>query len=113
MFSSIPYLRSPDLGFSFQDKAAHLGEFGVFGFLLQRSFHHLLGSRFRVYLLTFAVGAAYAGLDEVHQSFIDGREADVGDFVADVMGIVLFQALFWVVGRIEFFGSKKHFFVDF
>lgn len=103
LFSSIPFLEAPDMGFSSQDKLAHILEFGIFGFFLQRSFHHLSGERFEGYLLAFAIGTAYGGLDEIHQSFVEGREAGFGDFLADTTGIVLSQITFWIARRIKLF----------
>lgn len=103
IFSSIQFIEVPDMGFSFQDKLAHVLEFGIFGFFLQRSFHHLSGGRFKGYLLAFAIGTAYGGLDEIHQSFVEGREAGFMDFLADAIGIVLSQITFWIRRRIKLF----------
>jgi len=87
----------PEVGFSMQDKLAHLIEFGILGFFLQRSFNHQYGKSFRITLCVFLAGTAYGGLDEVHQSFVSGREAGIGDFIADSMGILLSQIIFWIV----------------
>jgi VanZ family protein len=47
---------------------------------------------------TAALAAVLYGLsDEVHQSFIPGRDASVGDVVADALGALLGAAA-WVVG---------------
>jgi hypothetical protein len=39
--------------------------------------------------LIFVVAAAYAALDEWHQSFVPGRDASSGDFFLDLVGIGL------------------------
>ena len=39
------------------------------------------------------VSAAYAALDEWHQSFVSGRDASFGDFSLDLLGIGLMLAL--------------------
>lgn len=103
VLSSIPSLRPPDIGFSLQDKLFHFLEFGVFGFFLQRSFAHVYGNRFRVYFIVLTVGAAYGALDEIHQSFVRGREAELFDFLADTTGIVFAQIVFWTVNRMNLF----------
>jgi len=97
--SSLPSLALPDIGFSFEDKLAHLVEFGVFGFLLVRSLGSRLGYGFRGLGIVAIIGTGYAASDEWHQSFVPGREADVTDFFADVMGILLALALFWLYKR--------------
>ena len=97
ILSSIPSLKMPEVGFSLQDKLAHIIEFGILGFFLQRSFTHQYGKSFRITLCVFLVGTAYGGLDEVHQSFVRGREAGIGDFIADSMGVLLSQVIYWIV----------------
>lgn len=102
-FSSIPNLKPPDVEISLQDKMVHLLEFLVLGFLLRRSFRQIWGDRFSVILLTVAVGTLYGGLDEIHQSFVEGREASYGDFYADTLGIMLGHIVFWAENRINLF----------
>jgi VanZ family protein len=99
IFSSIPSLKTPDLGFGFSDKAAHVFEFTVFGYLLERSFNHIWRISFRIYLLVFLCGALFALSDEIHQFFVVGREADFGDFIADMIGILVGQLVFWKKSR--------------
>lgn len=43
--------------------------------------------------LIFVVAAAYAALDEWHQSFVPGRDASSGDFFLDLVGIGLMLLL--------------------
>ena len=99
VLSSISYLKPPDIGMIWQDKLGHILEFGVFGFLLQRSFNHLKSNVLRVYLVVLILGTVYAGLDEIHQSLVAGREADVADFISDIIGIALGQWLFFTLKR--------------
>ena len=93
--SSIPSLKTPDLGFNFQDKLAHAFEFGIFGFFLSRSTFRLWGNRIWVVILTVMVGLIYGGLDEIHQSFVPGREAAIDDFFADSLGVIIALIIFW------------------
>lgn len=101
--SSIPSLKPPNLGFSFEDKVAHFLEYATFGFFLQRSFNYIFVNNPKVYWLVFLVGSAYGALDEIHQLFVTGREATVGDFIADTIGILVSQIFFWVGKRVNLF----------
>jgi VanZ family protein len=62
-------------------KAAHAGEFAVLGFLLLRA----LGRE----LPAFAAGIAYAATDELHQTFVPGREGAVLDVLVDAVGVAV------------------------
>ena len=65
------------------DKLAHFGAYAVLGYLLARA-HAALGWPAWV---AVAVGLLYALSDEIHQSFVPGRAAEVGDWVADALGV--------------------------
>jgi VanZ family protein len=62
-------------------KAAHAAEFAVLGFLLVRA----LGRE----LAALAAGIAYAASDELHQSFVPGRQGTVLDFLIDAVGVAV------------------------
>lgn len=96
VISSIPSLKTPELGFNFQDKVAHVIEFAIFGFFLRRSTFRLWGDRSWVVMLTVIGGIVYGGFDEIHQSFIPGRVAEIDDFLADSLGVILAQIIFWI-----------------
>jgi hypothetical protein len=78
--SSIPSL-STELGVwdLVLRKLAHFTEYAVLGFLLARAAPPLAA---------FALGALYAVSDEVHQSFVSGRQGVPEDVAIDVVGIV-------------------------
>lgn len=40
------------------------------------------------HLVLLGLGALYGVTDEVHQAFVPGRIPDVGDWIADVVGLV-------------------------
>jgi VanZ family protein len=99
--SSIPDLKTPQLGFEYQDKLYHFIEYGIFSVFL---FFALLNSskdflRKNVLLISLLIGASFGILDELHQKFIPGRQADVLDFTADFVGVALIQICFWVYHR--------------
>ena len=101
IFSSFSTLKSPDLGIALQDKWTHMVEFGIFGFLLQRSFIHCYGNCFRSYLFTFVVGVVYGVLDEIHQAFVPGRESDIIDFYADSIGVFMALVIYYTIKQIK------------
>jgi VanZ family protein len=90
--SSIP---DPDVGplwFAGCDKILHFIEYFVLGITLR---YWARGGK-----VLLAGGVGYAVLDEFHQSFVPGREASVGDFIADALGLVagylLAKRFLWV-----------------
>jgi len=64
------------LHFENADKVAHLTEYAILAAL------PVLG-----------LTAVYAALDEVHQSFVPGRDASPWDWAADVAGVLLVLGL--------------------
>lgn len=89
--SSLSYIDTPDLGFDMQDKLFHAIEYMILGFLLLRALkfqanqfiHNNAG------WLTILIGGIYAISDEIHQFFVPGRSANIGDAIADISGITL------------------------
>ena len=92
------------------DKANHLFEYGILGVLLFCSFYltplsyqwmnRFPNERFRTLRIfngkrgkdaffTFLLGSFYGITDELHQSFVPGRQASIGDFIADSLGVLL------------------------
>ena len=92
--SSIPSLKTPDVGISSPDLLAHALEFGVFGYLLRQSFQAHNRSCRHAVVFAILIGTVYAMLDEYHQSFVPGREAAWSDILADIAGVILAQCLF-------------------
>ena len=46
------------------------------------------------WVLLLLMGVGYGALDEWHQSFVPGRDASVGDWMADSVGVMLALVLF-------------------
>jgi VanZ family protein len=69
-----------------QDKLLHAAEYAVLGGLLVPALR-VAGLRPRVALLAaVVVASAFGATDELHQSFVPGRNADLTDWVADTVG---------------------------
>lgn len=82
-------------GFDWGDKALHLAGYGLLGFLAAGAALRTWPERSPgwVALVGFAIAAGYGGTDEIHQSFVPERSADVLDFVADAVGAALGASL--------------------
>lgn len=83
------------------DKLSHFVAYLVFGLLALRATHEG-GPALRAgaAAAAFALTAAYAISDEVHQSFVPGRSSSVLDVVADVAGGIAAVALYPWAGRV-------------
>ena len=88
------------------DKLLHLIEYGGLGGLLGVALGQRRGVGWRDVLFWSAlVGFLYGGSDELHQSFVPGRDAEVGDMLADTVGCLLGGAAalplvrFWLPGE--------------
>jgi VanZ family protein len=94
--SDQPSLRPPFELFPHQDKLFHFIEFGGFALALMLNRDLFGGNRPRVKMAV--AGMVWALADEIHQSFVPGRNCSVQDFLADsvglLAGILLFSALF-------------------
>ncbi len=93
--------RDLPLLFPMQDKLMHLLVFGVLGFLaLGTRKPAASGYRVRDYWKVALLVALFGVLDEWHQTFVPGRNADVFDVLADAAGGLLGAgALFLVVRK--------------
>jgi VanZ family protein len=76
-----------------EDKVLHALAYGVLGALVALS---AAGPRFpgrRAVLLAAALASLYGVTDELHQSFVPGRDTSAGDWVADTLGAATGAAL--------------------
>jgi len=90
----------PSLGIlpqGFSDKLAHGLLFGFFALLLWRAAAGRLAARPTVRAVTavICVCALYAAVDELHQTFVPGRDASPADAAADLAGSALVLAAVW------------------
>ncbi len=83
--SAQPSLPLPEV-FNFQDKALHFGAYFVMAVLSWRAFRHLETTGRNLAIVSFAFCSLYGLTDEWHQSYVAGRNASVGDWMADSLG---------------------------
>ncbi len=82
-------------------KAAHLYNFAVIGMLVFCSWYCICRDRKKLVLWSL-MGLLTAIFDEVHQSFIPGRSARVGDVLIDFSGTLVGICFLYAVIRILF-----------
>ncbi|HNR67817.1 MAG TPA: VanZ family protein [bacterium] len=100
VLTSLPKMPTPDLGFNAQDKLFHLLAYAVFAWLWLRGLtaDHSRPVAPTVWMV-IGGGLLYAAFDELHQEWIPGRFADIGDWMADAAGILLAAGLFYWLHR--------------
>lgn len=79
-------------------KFAHFTEFAGLGFLINTALYCSIGKRKPP--LGIAIGSAYAGTDEIHQIFVDGRSCQFTDWALDTAGIVTGAIIFLILNLI-------------
>jgi len=83
-------------------KLAHVVEFGALSIAVFRGVRaERSGWKFQWAVLTLLIAAAYAGLDEWHQSFVPLREPRVRDVLIDTTGALLAQILVWIYAKVH------------
>ena len=86
--SDQPSLPIPML-FEYQDKLHHATTYFMMGILASRTIRHFVTSPFILAIVSIVFCSFYGMSDEWHQSFVEGREADSLDWVADTIGATL------------------------
>ncbi|CAN5467880.1 hypothetical protein BH10BAC6_BH10BAC6_17720 [soil metagenome] len=89
-----PNLKPPELGFAWQDKLYHAIAYACYGGTIAWA---TSTSALRRALWIVGAGTLFAASDEWHQSFIPGRFAEVADFCADVVGLVVVALITWAL----------------
>lgn len=95
--ASLPGKYQPALLHNGIDKYAHALIYGMLAASYLFAFGAGLIRRFpvRISLVTLVICLAYAVLEEIYQSIIPGRRADIVDLEADMIGVLL-VTLVWV-----------------
>ncbi len=73
--------------FPMQDKVLHAIEF--FLLFLSLLLNKDICRGFHPMLMLFSAGSLWALFDEIHQSYVPGRDCSAGDFLADIAGMVI------------------------
>jgi VanZ family protein len=89
--SSIPQHELSRIVFHVSDKLAHLAEYGVLGLILSIAFRRTLpgASGWVLTAVVVVAGGLVGALDETYQLTVPGRDTDILDWTADVLGILI------------------------
>lgn len=101
VLSSQSKIPVPEVAFS-QDKIMHLIAYAVLGLFLAQGWPPATQ---RHYFIVVAAASGYGFFDEIHQSFVPGRDASFYDWLADTAGGVIGVA--WYAFRAKAFGGGQ------
>jgi VanZ family protein len=90
--SSFPSVSLPDVEYISVDKVIHMGVFGLLTALCYISLVHLRRENiFSDSPLKWSLifGILYGASDEIHQFYVPNRSAEVHDWAADVLGVII------------------------
>ena len=91
--------------FPFVDKVLHFGAYGILGILFYRAYQTLKirDNLPMLILLSVASASLYGVSDEIHQSFVPFRNAEMADVFADILGSACGVCLYhlWAVSRTD------------
>jgi len=89
-------------------KLAHVTEFAVFSIAVFHGIRgHRSGWRWGWALSTLLIAAAYAGVDEFHQSFVAFRHSSPRDVAIDTLGALLAQGMVWLYAILKIVPTKQ------
>ena len=84
--------------FQWQDKFYHFFAYLFYGATLAFAIHYHSTSQIQKNTLwIMLIGCLYAFSDEYHQSFVPGRTSEIGDIIADCLGIATASVIYWML----------------
>ena len=95
-------VQATDLQGDVDDRLAHLGEYALLALLLVFALTAFDPERVHAkpLLVTGAISIGWGVLDEIHQSWVPGRDSSVRDVAFDALGTAAALALVaWLAGR--------------
>ena len=94
--SSISSIKLPDIEFDLADKLVHFLVFGFLGILTAKGLANSGNKRIKenYILLTLVICILYGASDEIHQYFVPGRFSSWGDWIADVLGVIVMIGIY-------------------
>jgi VanZ family protein len=98
--SSIPSPPQPDWSFPFLDKIAHTIIYSLLGLSYLCSFTKgFLFHSTKIIIAAFLAACLFGIFDEFFQSFIPGRFSELGDWIADIIGVSLGFCLYFFIKK--------------
>ena len=99
-FSSMPgkvHVGNPPLMFYVERKGAHIGEYFILMLLMVNFLRAYFKDKKELILLSGFVCWLYAFSDEIHQTFVFGREGKITDVGFDLIGIISAGLIAWLI----------------
>ena len=93
--SSQSRLIDTPLDFPNKDKLIHGTAYAIMGYAAWSAFRHHIEKHVLLAVVSVLFASLYGVSDEFHQSFVDGRNADVWDWLADTVGASLMVAILY------------------
>jgi VanZ family protein len=95
--SSLQKISPPSIGFGFEDKFYHFGEYALLSIFLYIALlsYRNQSIQDKIHIIAIVIACVFAGTDEIHQYFVPGRESTVGDLAADCLGAIAAQVGIW------------------
>lgn len=85
-------------GFSIDDKLQHTGAYMILAVFWWRAIGNSKGIIRRA-LFAILLTAAYGAADEIHQSFVPGRQCALDDWLCDSIGAVIAATVLYLIYR--------------
>lgn len=99
--SSLQHIHPPSFGMAWDDKIYHFGEYAVFSILIFIALKYYRAGFIARHVHVWAVTVPwlFAVTDEIHQYYVPGRDATLGDLAADFLGAVCAQVFLIIILR--------------
>lgn len=100
ILSSIPSDEFPEIDVPFIDKYTHFIEYAIFSFLTIRALikEDTIKNYISKSLSAIVITALYGATDELHQLFVPGRNCEIMDLLADLLGAFI-GVVIWRITR--------------
>lgn len=94
ILSSQSQIQVPDFGLTIEDKIVHFFIFTCYGLCTELALSSFGLKKKPIIILTIIIGLFFGASDEIHQSFVPGRDCSIFDWFADCLGIL--TSLFFI-----------------
>ena len=107
-FSSMPKVEFIPESLLSRDKLLHFIGFFFYGISTQLFINTIFQNKKQATknIFVLIIGIIYPLSDEIHQSYVPGRDSDIYDFLTDLVGIILSLLIFTLI--LKAFDKFKH-----
>ena len=107
--SSYSSIKLPDIDFELADKLLHFIVFGILGILTARGLRKSVNKKIseNYFAITIGMSILYGASHEIHQYFVPGRHSSWGDWLADMLGIIIMVGIYKIIIDYQELKNKK------